>query len=68
MEPWMLVVVGVAALIGLTASFSILRRRSESDDPPFAASTEGVTLCPLCGFTNASVDLTCASCGQSLPG
>ena len=61
-----LVVLAGAAIIGALASWAILSRR-ETEESPFAASTEGVTRCPNCGLANDVTDTTCASCGATLP-
>ena len=68
-----LLVLIIAAAIGITATLLILRRqRRETDEAtresPFAASTEGMKRCPTCGFGNLVTDATCTSCGRRLPG
>ncbi len=68
MDPVILIMFGVAAVVGLAASWSILRRLRQPDESPFAASTEGTKRCPHCGFGNTGSDRTCASCGKDLPG
>jgi hypothetical protein len=62
-----------AASIGILATVAILRRqRHEADEAtrerPFAASTEGLSRCPHCGFGNLVTDVTCASCHRRLAG
>ncbi len=57
-----------AALIGVAASWSILRRQKSPPESQFAASTEGVKRCPKCAMSNVWTDTTCASCGGDLPG
>jgi hypothetical protein len=62
----------LAACVGMLATFAILRSRRKALEPPrespFAASTEGETLCPQCGMGNLSTDDRCISCGATLPG
>ena len=63
----------VAAAIGIGAIILILRRRdTEAADAarenPYAVSTEGMKRCPACGFGNLVTDQTCTSCGRRLPG
>jgi len=62
----------LAAGIGMLATFVILRSGRKALEPPrespFAASTEGETLCPRCGMGNQSTDDRCISCGATLPG
>jgi hypothetical protein len=62
----------LAAGSGIGAALMILRRdrlRAEAAarESPFAVSTEGMSLCPTCGFGNHGGDRTCASCGAPLP-
>ena len=62
-----------AAAIGLAAVILILRgsrKRDEVDSPerPFAASTEGMKVCPRCGQGNLWTERTCSACGSKLPG
>jgi hypothetical protein len=61
-----------AACVGILATVAILRSRDKALEPPrespFAASTEGETLCPKCGMGNQSTDDRCISCGATLPG
>ena len=68
-----LLLVVVAAAIGLLATLAILRRErreaaSAAAESPFAASTEGEKRCPKCGMGNLWTDATCISCGARLPG
>ena len=68
-----LLLVVVAAAIGLLATLAILRRErreaaSAAAESPFAASTEGEKRCPKCGMGNLWTDTTCISCGARLPG
>ena len=62
----------LAACVGMLATFAILRSRRKALEPPrespFAASTEGETLCPHCGMGNQSIDDRCISCGATLLG
>ena len=62
----------VAAGAGVLATLAILRRiriaREEaSRESPFAASGEGVKLCPSCATENLSTDSRCVRCGRKLP-
>lgn len=68
-----LLVLIVAAVVGIVATLAILRRQDrETEDAtredPFAVSTEGMKRCPACGFGNLVTDKTCSSCGRTLPG
>ena len=67
MDPLLIVAVGAAAVAGLLASLSIVRRWRRPPESPFAASTEGETRCPKCGMGNIWTDATCVSCGATLP-
>ena len=62
----------LVACLGMFATFAILRSQRKAQEPPpespFAASTEGETLCPQCGMGNQSTDDRCISCGATLPG
>jgi hypothetical protein len=64
--------IGVA-VFGIVATIAILRRNRKAEESagyeyPFATATEGMKLCPACGFGNLVTDNTCASCGKRLPG
>jgi len=59
----------IAAAIGLLATLVLLRHEREAArESPFAASTEGVKLCPKCGMGNMWTDATCGACRAKLPG
>lgn len=63
----------IAAVIGLIAVITILRRERRAAEEakresPFAASTEGMKRCPSCGTGNLVTDSTCSNCGRRLPG
>lgn len=62
----------LAASVGVLATFAILRSQRKALEPPrkspFAASSEGETLCPRCRMGNQSTDNRCISCGATLPG
>jgi len=62
----------LVACFGMLATLAILRRQRRTLEPPrespFAASSEGETLCPKCGMGNQSTDDRCISCGATLPG
>lgn len=68
MDTLLVFALGAAALAGILASISILRRPGPRDESPFAASTEGEKRCPQCGMGNLWTDATCVSCGAPLPG
>ncbi|HXG40227.1 MAG TPA: hypothetical protein VNJ28_04720 [Candidatus Limnocylindrales bacterium] len=62
-----------AATVGLVATLAIVRRqRKEAEamtaESPFAASTEGMKLCPKCGQGNLWTDRECIACGEHLKG
>lgn len=72
-----LVVLIIAAVVGIVATLGIMQRqrrdadavkRATTQDTQFAVSTEGMKRCPSCGFGNLVTDATCSSCGQRLPG
>jgi hypothetical protein len=68
----LVVALTLAAVLGILATLAILRRQRRALEPPrespFAASTEGETLCPQCGMGNLWTDDRCISCGARLPG
>lgn len=68
MDQLLILALGMAALVGLLAALSMLRRDRSSRESPFAASTEGETRCPACGMGNQWTDRRCISCGADLPG
>jgi hypothetical protein len=68
MEPLFLLALGAAALAGIMASWSIVRRWRRPSESEFAASTEGETRCPACGMGNMWTDARCVSCGADLTG
>ncbi|HEX8939911.1 MAG TPA: hypothetical protein VF763_07070 [Candidatus Limnocylindrales bacterium] len=62
----------VACAIGIGAVLLILRRQRSQEaaahrESPFAASTEGMKVCPSCGRPNLWTDATCLYCGNRLP-
>ena len=65
-----LVLLIVAAVIGVVAVGAILRRGSTSaataPESPFAASTEGMKRCPSCGVGNLVTESNCSNCGKRL--
>jgi hypothetical protein len=68
-----LLILIVAAFIGLVAMFLIIRRQrvdreSASRENPYATSSEGQKRCPNCGAYNSWTDRNCVSCGRKLPG
>jgi len=68
MDPLLTIALGAAAVAGLLASLSIVRRWRRPPESPFATSTEGDKRCPKCGMGNLWSERTCASCGAKLPG
>lgn len=63
----------IAAIIGLLAVLTILRRERHAREDatresPFATSTEGMKRCPSCGTGNLVTDSNCLNCGKRLPG
>jgi hypothetical protein len=68
MDPLLILALGGAAVAGLLASLSIVRRWRRPPESPFAASTEGETRCPKCGMGNIWTDTSCVSCGAKLRG
>ena len=68
MDPVLLMALAAAAVAGLLASLSLLRRERKPRESPFAAATEGETRCPACGMGNLWTDRNCISCGADLPG
>ncbi len=66
-QPW-LFVLAVAAVAGILAALSLLRRDRPRPESEFAASTEGEKRCPACGMGNQVSDGRCVSCGADLPG
>jgi hypothetical protein len=68
-----LLILILAALIGVFATLLILRRvrmqnESETRENPYATSTEGEKRCPNCGMGNLWTDRNCISCKARLPG
>ena len=68
-----LLILIVAALIGIVAMLLILRRQraerdAESSENPYATSSEGQKRCPKCGAYNSWTDRNCVNCGRKLPG
>ena len=68
-----LLILIVAAVIGLVAMLLIIRRQrvdreSETRENPYATSSEGQKRCPNCGAYNAWTDRNCVNCGRKLPG
>jgi hypothetical protein len=75
MDDLTLIALVAAALIGLIASITMLRRDRQAAEATagsvqahsFAVSTEGMMRCPACGMGNLVSDRTCASCKKPLP-
>ena len=68
-----LLIVLVAALVGIVAMVLILRRQradrhAETRENTYATSAEGQKRCPNCGAYNAWTDRNCVTCGRKLPG
>lgn len=68
-----LLILIVAAAIGLVAMLLILRRQRVDRDAStregrYATSSEGQKRCPSCGAYNAWTDRNCVRCHRKLPG
>ncbi len=68
-----LLILVVAAVVGLVAMLLIIRRQrvdreAATRESPFATSSEGQKRCPNCGAYNAWTDRNCVSCDRRLPG
>ena len=68
-----LLILVVAALVGLAAMLLIVRRQrgdraAATRENPYATSSEGQKRCPNCGAYNSWTDRNCVSCGRKLPG
>jgi hypothetical protein len=68
-----LLILIIAALIGIVALLLIVRRQradrpTAEQDNLYATSSEGQKRCPSCGAYNAWTDRNCVSCGRKLPG
>jgi hypothetical protein len=68
-----LLILIVAAVVGLLAMLLIIRRqrgdRAEATrESRYATSSEGQKRCPSCGAYNAWTDRNCVSCHRKLPG
>ena len=73
MEPNFLLLLVVAAVVGLLATSLILFRGARDEreahrENPFATSTEGMKICPHCGADNLWTAATCVACKGRLPG
>lgn len=68
MDGLLVLALGSAAIAGIFASLSILRRDEVEPESPFAVSTEGEKRCPKCGMGNLWTDTRCVSCGNPLKG
>ena len=66
MDGLLVFAMGSAAIAGILASLSILRRDRVEPESPFAVSTEGEKRCPKCGMGNLWTDDRCVSCGAHL--
>jgi len=66
-----IVLITIAALLGITATVAIVGRRDreveEGAESPFAVSSEGMTACRHCGRGNLVTDDVCLYCGTPLP-
>jgi uncharacterized membrane protein len=75
MDDVTLIALGGAALVGLLAAVTLMRREQRAEaaaaagsEPMYAVSTEGMKRCPSCGMGNLVTDRNCSSCGKRLPG
>jgi hypothetical protein len=69
----LLLILVLAALVGLVAMVLITRRQrrdhdAETRENRYATSSEGQKRCPNCGAYNAWTDRNCVSCHRKLPG
>jgi hypothetical protein len=66
-----IVLITIAALIGIAATLTIVGRRDrearEGAESPLAVSSEGMSTCPHCGRGNLVTDDICLYCGAPLP-
>jgi hypothetical protein len=72
MDPDMgVLILTIAAFVGILATVVLLaargRQADDAADPPFAASSEGMSACPSCGRANLATDADCLYCGAPLP-
>jgi hypothetical protein len=65
----------IAALVVVMVAVVTIRARIQREqaeqtpaESPFAASTEGMKMCPRCGMGNLWTDRACVSCGAALKG
>ncbi len=73
MDQTTLTILFVAAVVGLFAVILILRRErheieDETRESPFAASTEGMKVCPKCHRENLWTETHCLYCHSPLRG
>jgi uncharacterized protein (DUF983 family) len=66
MDELMLLALASAAVSGIFASLSILRRARRPRESPFAIGTEGSRRCPACGMGNSWNERRCSTCGADL--
>ncbi len=66
----LVLLIAVVALVALVAIRIRSRRPPALDgsDSPFAVSTEGMKVCPICGMGNLWTERTCISCSGPLRG
>ena len=65
-----IVIITIAAFVGLVATALIAMRRGRESAPEesrFAASTEGMTTCNECGRANFPSEANCLYCRAPLP-
>lgn len=75
MDDLTLIALVAAAVLGLIASITLLRRERQAAEATagdveahsFAVATEGMKRCPNCGMGNLVTDRTCAACKKPLP-
>jgi hypothetical protein len=72
MDDELLIILVGAAIIGLLAVAAIMSIQGREEaattaESPFAASSEGMTVCRNCGRANLSTDGACIYCGTALP-
>jgi hypothetical protein len=74
MDQTYLLLLALVLLVAI-ASIGVIRARARrvaldaaGADSRFAASTEGMTMCPKCGMGNLWTERRCSSCGTRLKG
>ena len=66
MDQYLAITLAIAAVAGIFATLSILRRTRRPPESPFASGTEGSRRCPVCGMGNLWNERQCSSCGADI--